>query len=125
MCLTCTEGHNLNKKMHREKAWKTFARKMSRGCLWEHVEAHFFANLWRLFGKPWDPAERHKLLNECEQHVRLCVMMYNHQMQHGRYSAHDFELGDARDLEVHVRSRCVLCGDLPSRDRSSAIVTRS
>ena len=41
-------------------------------------------------GKPWeDPAERHKLLKECEQHVRLCVTMFKYQMQHGRYFVHD------------------------------------
>ena len=39
--------------------------------------------------KPWDPAARHKLLTECEQHVRLYVMMYKYQMHHRRYFAHE------------------------------------
>ena len=29
------------------------------------------------------------MFKECEQHVRLCVMMYKYQMQHGRNFAHE------------------------------------
>ena len=64
---------------------------MSHGCLWDRLEAHPSSNLWRLFGKTWDPAERYTLLKRREQRVRLCVMMYKYQMQHGRYSVHEHQ----------------------------------
>ena len=34
-----------------------------------------------MFGGRWDPGTRHKLLKECEQRARVCVLMYKYQMQ--------------------------------------------
>ena len=86
--LDLKEGYNLKKKLHREKAWQTLEKDEPR-LLVGTPRSKPFANLWRLFGMPWDPVERHKLLKDCEQNVRLCAVMYKNQMQQGRYFAHE------------------------------------
>ena len=76
--LDLAEGYHWNKQMHREKAWQIFDTGEPRQLVGA-PRSTLFCELDRLFGKPRDPAERDKLLNKCEHHVRLCVMMYKYQ----------------------------------------------
>ena len=41
--------------------WRALEKDEPR-LLVETLRSTPFSNLWLLFGKPWDPAERHKLL---------------------------------------------------------------
>ena len=83
-----TEGYDMNKKQDREEAWAALERDEPR-VLVGSPRCTPFSSLWRLFGGPRDPQKRHRLLKECEQHVRLCVMMYRFLMQKGRYFVHE------------------------------------
>ena len=103
---------------------------MSHDCLWEHLEANLLRTCGECFGKPWEPTERHKLRKECNQDMRLCVMMYEYQTQHGRSFVHEHPYttsnGEMQEIwKLMSGSRCALRGDQPVRARSSATVART
>ena len=87
----------MNKKTHRAKAWQTSDTDEPR-LLVGTSGSKLFANPWRLFGKPWDPAERYKVVQRvgatCAA-LRSNVQVPDAARQEfcARASAHQFELG--------------------------------